>query len=254
MISNSEWDGIPPVLLARICGIFALGGILTGAFDIGYVQSTVVVAGNAQATMQNIAAHQTLFRLGFGAHLFEMVLNVGNEVLFFILFRRVNRILAMTALLCGFLGIAVESLNLLNAYAPLMLATAGNSLATIGSTQTHAWSYFFLQLQDAGLLISFVFYGLDEMLSGFLIFRSRFLPRIIGVLLGIAGLCYFTHSFLSFLAPSLDSRVYPYILYACLPGEGSTALWMAIVGLNFAKWKAWTNGPAAQPSLAAQLA
>ena len=253
MISNSEWDGISPVLLARICGLLALGGILTGAFDIGYVQSTIVVAGNAQATMQNIVAHQTLFRLGFVAHLFEMVLNVGDEVLFFILFRRVNRILATIALFCGFIGIAVESLNLLNAFVPLLLATGGNSLAAPGGTQTQSWSYLFLQLQDAGLLISFVFYGLDEMVSGFLIFRSGFLPRVIGVLLGIAGLCYFTHSFLSFLAPSLDARLYPYILYACLPGEGSTALWMATVGLSLAKWKAWTSG-SAQPSLASQFA
>lgn len=252
MTWNFDRDGISPLLFARICGILALGGIVTGAFDIGYVHSALLVEGNAQATIQNILTHQTLFRLGFSAHLFEMVLNVGDEILFFLLFRRVNRTLAAIALFCGFLGIAVESLDLVNGYAPLMLATEGHALGTIAPPQLQALSYLFLRLQDVGLLISFVFYGLDEMASGFLIFRSGFVPRVIGVLLGLSGLCYFTHSFLSFLAPALDARLYPYILYACLPGEASIALWMATVGLNVAKWKAWTAEPPEQ--LAAQLA
>ncbi len=240
MPSNLEPDVISALLLARLCGIFALAGIVTGAFDIGYVQSTIMVDGNAQATIHNILTHPMLFRMGFSAHLFEMVLNVGDEILFYILFRRVNRILAMTALFCGFVGIAVESLDLVNAYVPLLLATEANTLSTIAAPQLQTLSYLFLRLQDVGLLISFVFYGLDEMVSGFLIFRSGFIPRAIGVLLGIAGLCYFTHSFLNFLAPALDARLYPYILYACFPGEASVALWMATVGLNVARWKAWT--------------
>jgi hypothetical protein len=252
MISNYDLDGVSPLLLARVCGILALGGIVTGAFDIGYVQSALFVEGNAPATIHNILTHPTLFRLGFSAHLFEMVLNVGDEILFFLLFRRVNRIVAAIALFCGFVGIAVESLDLVNGYVPLMLATEGTALSTIAGPQLQALSYLFLRLQDIGLLISFVFYGLDEMASGFLIFRSGFVPRVIGALLGLSGLCYFTHSFLSFLTPSLDARLYPYILYACLPGEGSIALWMATVGLNVAKWKAWTAEPPEQ--LAAQLA
>ena len=98
-----------------------------------------------------------------------------------------------------------------------------------------------VQLQDAGLLISFVFYGLDEVLSGLMIFRSRFLHRVLGILLSLAGLCYFTDGFLSFLAPALINRLYPYILYPCFPGEFSIALWMAVVGLNVSKWRAWNS-------------
>jgi hypothetical protein len=240
MASNSDAEGFSPLFLARIAGILALGGILTGAFDIGYVQSTLIVAGNASATIQNIAAHETLFRIGFSAHLLEMLLNIAGEITFFFLIRRVNRVVAAIALCCGLVGTAVESLDLLNAYVPLKLAIEGNALAVLSPSQLQALSYFFLQLRDVGLTISFVFYGLDEFLSGFLIFRSGFLPRAIGILLGVSGLCYFTHSFLTFAAPSLDARVYPYILYACLPGEASVALWMATLGVNVSKWRART--------------
>jgi Domain of unknown function (DUF4386) len=245
-MSNSEWDRFSPLLLARICGTVALAGIVAGAFDIGYIRSTLIVAGNAPATIHNILAHETLFRLGFGAHLFEMLLNIVGEILFFFLMRRVNRIVAAIVLACGLVGTAIEGLDLLNAYAPLVLALNANTLGAFTPQQLQSLSYIFVQLQDAGLVISFAFYGLDELLSGFLIFRSGFLPRAIGILLSIAGLCYFTHSFLSFVAPSVSARVYPYILYACLPGEASIALWMAIVGLNVDKWRAWTQVPQAE--------
>ena len=106
-----------------------------------------------------------------------------------------------------------------------------------------------MQWKQAALLLSCAFYGLDELAGGFLIFRSRFLPRVLGILLGIAGLCYFTNGFLSLLAPSLDARLNPYISFACLPGEALTSLWMATVGLNVAKWKAWTAEPQSELSV-----
>jgi hypothetical protein len=243
MMSNSDSEGLSPRLLARVLGILGLLGILTGAFDIGYVQSTLIVAGNPSATLHNILTHETLFRLGFASHLFELVLNIPGEIIAFLLLRRVNGIVAAIALCCGVVGIAIEAVDLLGAYVPLKLALEGSALGAFSSEQLRALSYISAQLQQAGLLLSWVFYGIDELATGFLFFRSGFLPRILGVLLGISGLCYFTHGFLSFLAPSLDARLYPYILFPCLPGEGLSSLWMATVGLNVAKWKAWTAEP-----------
>lgn len=234
MTTNCRRRDLSPLLLARIAGVAALGGILTGAFDIGYVQSVMLVPGNAAATIHNILAHEQLYRMGFSAHVLEMLLNIIGEITFFVLIRRVNRVVAAIALCCGLIGTAVESADLLNAYMPLVL---GKHTGTIDPAQIPAVSYMFLQLKEAGLTLSFVFYGLDELLGGVLIFRSGFLPRAIGVLLGISGACYLIHSFLTFLAPSIDARVYPYILFACLPGEASIALWMTIVGLNVTKWE-----------------
>jgi len=238
---NSDAEGFSPLLLARILGIVSLAGIVTGAFSLGYVDGRLIVAGNPAATIQNILAHENLFRAGFAAHLFEMLLNVAGEILFFILLRRVNAVVAAISMACGLVGTAIEGLDLLNGYAPLQLAIEGHALGALSPGQLQALSYTFVQLEGAGVVISFAFYGLDELLGGFLIYRSRFLPRVLGVLLGIAGICYFTHSFLTVVAPALDARLYPYILYACLPGEALSALWFATVGVNVAKWRAWAG-------------
>jgi uncharacterized membrane protein (UPF0136 family) len=250
--SNSDSERFSPLVLARILGILSLLGIVTGAFGIGYVSSALTVDGDASATMHNILTHETLFRLGFASHLLELVLNIPSEIIGFLLLRRVNGIVAAIALCCGVVGISIEAVSTLSGYVPLKLAIDAGALGAFSSEQLHAVSYISLQLQDAGLLLSFVFYGLDEVFSGFLIFRSRFLPRVLGVLLGISGLCYFTHGFLSFLAPTLDARLFPYILFPCLPGEGSISLWMATVGLNVAKWRAWTAEPQGEVSVQLQ--
>jgi hypothetical protein len=250
--SNSGSERFSPLLLARILGILSLLGIVTGAFGIGYVSSALTVDGDASATMHNILTHETLFRLGFASHLLELVLNIPAEIIGFLLLRRVNGIVAAIALCCGVVGISIEAVSTLSGYVPLKLAIDAGALGAFSSEQLHAVSYISLQLQDAGLLLSFLFYGLDEVFSGFLIFRSRFLPRVLGVLLGISGLCYFTHGFLSFLAPTLDARLFPYILFPCLPGEGSISLWMATVGLNVAKWRAWTAEPQGEVSVQLQ--
>jgi hypothetical protein len=242
-MSDSYVERFSPLVLARTAGILSLIGIMTGAFDIGYVRSTLIVAGNASATVHNILAHETLFRAGFAAHLLLLLCNIPGEIISFILLRRVNVIIAATAMACGLVGTAIEGLDMLTAYVPLKLAAEGNALAAFNPVQLQALSYISVQLQDAGLLISFVFYGLDEIAAGFLIFRSRFLPRILGIMLGLSGLCYFSHGFLSFLAPSLDARLSPYILFPCLPGEGSISLWLAIMGLNVAKWREWMSEP-----------
>lgn len=246
MMSNSDAEGFSPLVLARILGILGLAGILTGAFDIGYVQSKLIVADNPAATLQNILAHETLFRLGFSAHLFELLINIPGEIIFFILFRRVNGIVAAVALCGGLIGVAVEAVSLLSAYMPLNLAIGSSALSAFTPQQVHALANLSAQLQECGLLLSWAFYGFDELLGGFLIFRSHFLPRVLGVLLGISGFCYLTNGFLTFLAPALDARLNPYIAYACFPGEFLSSLWLATVGLNVAKWRAWTAEPRAE--------
>lgn len=144
---------------------------------------------------------------------------------------------------CGLIGTAIEGLDMVNAYMPLKLAAESSAMAVFSPAQLQAMSYLSLQLQDTGLLISFVFYGLDEILAGYLIFRSGFLPRIIGVLLAMSGFCYFSDGFLSFISPALQEWLLPYLLFPCLPGEGSLALWLAIVGLNVDNWRAWATNP-----------
>lgn len=233
-----------PLVLARLAGIFGVIGIVTGAFDIGYVHGTLIVEGNPSATFHNILTHATLFRSGFAAHLLLLLCNIPSEIIAFLLFRRVNIVVAAVSASCGLIGTAIEGLDMLAAYVPLALAANANLLEAFTPAQLQQLSFASIQLQDAGLLISFVFYGLDELLGGYQVVRSGFMPRVIGVLLSIAGFCYLANGFMKFLAPSLDAWLNPYIAFASFPGEASFALWLAIAGINVAKWRAWGNGHA----------
>jgi hypothetical protein len=241
-MSTQSGESYSPQKLARMVGLLNLFGILAGGFELGYVRSALIVSGNPAATVANILGRETLFRIGLAGHLLLVLANIPAEIVGFFLFRRVNVVIAAISMACGLVGCAIEGLDLLNAVVPLKLAAESGALSAFTREQLTALSYTAIRLEDAGLLISFIFYGLDEFLSGYIIFRSRFMPRLIGILLSIAGLCYFTQGLTSFLAPALYSRLNPYILFPCLPGEASTALWLAIVGVNVAKWRAWQTG------------
>lgn len=239
---------LSPLVLARICGGIGLFGIAAGAFDIGYVHSHIVASGNAVATAQNLLAHQTMFHSGIALHLLMVLLNVVSEVVGFYIFRRVNPLIATMALCCGLVGASTESLDMLGSVLPLQIAGPGVAGAfTAGQQQV--LSYLSLQLQDTGLLISFLFWGLDELLTGYLIFRSGFLPRILGILLGISGCLYLLDPLLTFGVPAVGALIFPSSLFLCFPGEFLSSLWMATVGLNVAKWHAWHEPrPAPQPA------
>lgn len=237
-----------PLMLARICGGIGLFGIAAGFFDIGYVHSHIMVGGDAAATAGNLIAHQGMFHSGIALHLLMVLLNVVAEVAAFYIFRRVNPVIATMVLCCALVGASTESLDMLGSILPLQIA-AGHGGGAFSAAQRDAMSYLSLQLQDTGLLISFLFWGLDELLTGYLIYRSGFLPRILGILLGISGFLYLTDPLLTFGAPAIGSLVFPAGLALCLPGELLTALWMATVGLNVAKWEVWRGPPEAiQPA------
>jgi hypothetical protein len=237
-----------PMVLARMCGGIGLFGIAAGLFDIGYVHGHIMVSGDAAATSRNLLAYQTMFHAGIALHLLMVLLNVVSEVASFYIFRRVNPVIATMVLCCAVVGAAAESLDLLGSVLPLQIA-AGHAAGAFSAAQKDAMSYLSLQLQDTGLLVSFLFWGLDELLTGYLIFRSGFLPRILGVLLGISGFIYLSDPLLSFGAPAVGGLVFPSGLALCLPGEFLTSLWMAAAGVNVAKWQAWRAPPGAiQPA------
>lgn len=231
-----------PRVLARIYGGIGLFGIAAGFFDIGYIHSHVVVAGDTAATAHNLLAYGALFRFGITLHLMMVLLNVLAEVIAFYLFRRVNPLIATMALGCALVGASTEGLDMLGSLLPLQVA-GGHAMGAFSAAQRSALSYLSLQLEDVGLLISFVFWGCGEVLTGYLIFRSGFLPRVLGLLLGLSGLLYLSDPLLSFGAPGIGAVLFPSALALCLPGELLVALWTATVGLNVAKWNLWSERP-----------
>jgi len=226
-----------PRQLARIAGGLYLVNILGGAFAIGFVPAMLVVSGNAAATAHNIEANELLYRSGLAAHMIVVATNIPLAVIFYDLFKIVNRRLALVVVFCTLVGTAVESANLLTQSAPLVLLNGGRNSSALTAEQVQALAYSLTVLGTIGYDFSSVFFGLYGLAIGYLVFRSTFLPRVIGALLAIGALCYLTFSFADILSPAFAAHLVPYIQLPSLVGEGSFSVWLLVAGLDLSRWK-----------------
>ena len=234
-----------PQVYARLAGGLYLIVIVAGAFAEGFVRGRLRIDGDAAATARNILAHEMLFRSGFVAGLVVTLCNVPMAVLFYALFKVVNRTVAALVLFFIITATAMESINLLNEFTPLILLTGGRALSAFNAEQLQALAYMSLRAQDAGFNIALTFFALYDLSIGYLVYRSTFMPRAVGVLMAIAGLCYLINSFANFIAPAFARELFPYILFPCALGEASLCLWLLAFGVNAQNWEMQAARPAA---------
>jgi hypothetical protein len=222
---------ISPRLKARIAGVFYLLEILSGGFAIMFVGRRLFVPGDAAATAINILAHASLFQLGSAANLFQFVCYVAVTGLFYDLFKPVNKSLSLLAAFFSLVGCAIGAVSCVFELAPLAVLGNAPYLNVFPAEQLRALALMFLKLYALLFNMSFVFFGVYCLLIGYLIFRSAFLPAILGVVMMITGLAWLT-----FLSPALTHVLSPYILAAGV-GELLLTLWLLIAGVNAERWK-----------------
>jgi hypothetical protein len=220
-----------PRLKARIAGVFYLLEMLTGGFAILFVGGRLFVSGDAAATATNILAHLSLFQLGFAANLIQFACYVAVTGLFYDLLRPVNRGLSLLAAFFSLVGCTIGAVSCLFYFAPVVILGGAQYLNVFKVEQLQALALMFLKLYGQCFNISFVFFGFYCLLIGYLIFRSSFLPRILGAGMAFAGL-----GWLTFLSPALAHHLVPYILAAGI-GEISLTLWLLVAGVNAQRWK-----------------
>jgi hypothetical protein len=151
--------------------------------------------------------------------------------LFFDLFKHVNRSLSLLAAFFSLVGCAILAFASLFRIGPLVVLGGGQYLSAFKVEQLRALAFLFLELYGQAVNICFVFFGVYCLLIGYLIFKSAFLPRILGVLMAFAGL-----GWLTFLSPPLANYLSPYIQVLGVFAEGSLMLWLLVMGVNVAKW------------------
>ena|ERR1700687_1128828 len=222
--------------LARIAGGLYSINILGGFFAIGLVPGLLFVAGDASATAHNIHANELLYRLGILAHIAIDVTAVFMAVIFYDLFKVVNRRLALLVVFFTLVGTAVESANLLNQFVPLVVLGGGPYASAFTAQQLQAQAYMPMALQGNGYDINSVFFAFYGLAIGYLVFKSTFLPRVIGVLLAVGATCYMAYGVADILSPEFAARLVPYIQLPSLVGEGSFCLWLLIAGVNAERW------------------
>jgi len=220
-----------PRLKARMAGVFELLEALTSGFGQVIVPGMLVVAGNAKATAANILAHGLLFRLSILAALIGVACHIAWIFLFYELFKPVNRSLSLLAAFVGLVAIAIQACSSLFQVAPLIVMEAGQSFSAFNVDQLQALTLMSLRFSARAFNTYLAFFGIWCVLIGYLIFRSTFMPRIIGVLEAFAGLCWLT-----FLWPPLGRYLSPYNQVLSAPGELSLMLWLLVMGVNSQRW------------------
>jgi hypothetical protein len=223
---------VSPRLKARIAGVFYLLTFLTGGVVLS-AGSGLVVAGDAAAPAANILAHGSLFRLVFASDLLVTACYVVVTSLFYELFKPVSKSLSLLAACFSLVGCAIGGASGFFHLAPLVVLGGAPYLSAFKVEQLQALALLLLKLHAQANSISLVFFGFYCLLIGYLIFRSTFLPRILGVLMVFGG-C----GWLTFLWPPLVSSLYPYILAPGILGEGSLTLVLLVMGVNVQRWKA----------------
>ena len=230
-----------PRLTARIAGVFYLMVFLTAVPVLA--GGRLVVSGDAAATATNILAHEALFRLGWAFNLIATACYIVVTALFYDLFKPVNRSVSLTAAFFSVVGCALGALSGVFQLAPLAVLGGAQYLSVFTVEQLQALALLLLKLQAHAYNIGLVFFGFYCILIGYLIFRSLFLPRILGALMVFAGL-----GWLTFLSPPLANHLSPYILAPGILGEGSLTLWLLVIGVNAQRWKEQAGAAGEWPS------
>src|SRR5438067_4342901 len=163
--------GPSPRQLARIAGALYLINIVLGAFATAIVPAIVVVSGDAAATAHNIQTHELLYRLGLVAHLVVTVTNVPLALIFYELFKVVNRRLALLDAFFILVATAVEAAGILNQFVSLLLLGSGPYREALSPSQLQALAYLPHDLASVDYTIHTVFFGLDIVVFAYLVLK-----------------------------------------------------------------------------------
>lgn len=245
--------GASPRQMARTFGALYLVNIIFGAFALGVVPS-VLVTHDMAVTAHNIQTHELLYRLGLVAHVVVTVTNVPLALIFYELFKIVNRRLALLDLFFGLVATAIEAASVLGDFGPAVLLGGGNYAKALSPAQLHALAYLPGDLSIVSYSVYGVFYGLGFACEAYLVYRSTFVPRVIGVLLAIDALDYLGVGFTTMLAPGAAARLGAWTGLPTIIAEGSLCLWLLVAGVDATRWKEQATAARARAARLEELA
>jgi hypothetical protein len=208
----------------------------------------MLIGPDPAATAQNIQTHELLYRSGLAVHVAVTVTNVPLALIFYELFAVVNRRLALLDALFILVATAIEAAGLINQFTPLVHLGGGRYTSALPAAQLNALAYLPNDLSAFDYNVHTVFFGFDIICAAYLVLRSAFLPRAIGVLLAIDGVAYVVCSFADLLAPGFAALLVPWIQLPALVGEGSLCLWLLVAGVDVERWTASASVATRQPS------
>jgi hypothetical protein len=220
---------------SRITAVLILVMAVIAPFSMLYIPSTLVVPGDAATTAHNIMSSEGLFRVGLLGDSIIFLMEIVITVLLYGLLKPVSRTLSLVAAFSRLSMAVIQGINLLNQFIVLLLLSGATYLTVFAPNQLQALVLLFLNAHAMVILLWGLFFGLHLLVSGYLIYKSGYISSIPGVLLIIAGLCYFIQSFGTILLPQ-NAAVFTTIGSLSLI-EVALPLLLLIKGIDAAKWE-----------------
>ena len=214
---------------ARIAGVLYVLLALTGVFSLIYVPTTLVVFGDATATAENIRSSELLFRSGILSGLVSNVIFVFLVLALYRLLKETSHKQAMLMVTLVVISVATGFANTINQLGALIALSGADFLSVFEKPELDAIAYLFIRLNSWGIQIIQIFWGLWLFPFGLLVYRSGFIPKILGVLLMIAGFGYLLGSFMFQILPQYNDALSTFIMVLEM-GELPIIFWLLIVG------------------------
>ncbi len=223
-----------PQIYTRIAGICYLLIILLGIFGQIIVRNSLVVMNDATMTVNNIAESSQLWRLGIVGDITMHLLDIPLMVILYLLLRPVHKTIALMALGFNVIQTAVLATNKLTLIIPLLLISSQQTVV-FTPEQINAQIMLLLDVHNYGFALGLIFFGCACLGYGYLLFKSGYFPKPIGILILVAGLCYLINSFVLMLVPALSSYTF-LLLGVCLIAELSLCLRLLFFGVDLPVW------------------
>lgn len=220
---------------SKIVAILILILVVIAPFGMLYLPSTLIVPGDATTTANNVMASEPLFRLGIAGNSVVFLIEIVLSVLLYVLLKPVSKTLALVAAFSRLAMTIIQGINLLNHFLVLLLLSGTGYLSVFEPGQLHALVLLFLNAHEFVVLIWGLFFGLHLFVLGYLVYKSGYIPRLSGVFLVIASLCYFTQFFGNILLPQYKSIFTMIGILSSL--EIALPLGLLIKGINVAQWE-----------------
>jgi hypothetical protein len=218
---------------ARLAGLLYLIVVVTGIFTLAYVPSRIVLSGEPQSVIANVTASETLFRFGIAGFIVNQVAFLLLPLVLYRLLRPVGETAAALMVVLSVISVPIALVSLSSRMDVLAMVTDAR-YAALGAEQLQAMVLFALGEYRSAIRLTMLFWGLWLFPFGYLVFKSGFLPRILGVLLILGCFGYATEVFGDLLIPGYAASAVPgFIRLPAAVGEIGTCLWLLIVGVRY---------------------
>ncbi|MBK8616406.1 MAG: DUF4386 domain-containing protein [Anaerolineales bacterium] len=222
-------------MTARIAAILTLLIVVLAPFSMLYIPTTLIVPDDAAMTANNIMASQGLFRAGMVSDSIVFLIEIVLTVLLYVLVKPVDKTLSLAAAFSRLAMTVIQGINLLNHFIVLLLLSGASYLTVFAPDQLQALVLLFLNAHESVTLIWGLFFGLHLLIFSYLVYKSVYLPKFLGIILFVVALCYFIQDFGTMLLPQYKTLFISIGSLAFL--EIVFPLWFLVKGVNIEQWE-----------------